>query len=149
MTISRNVSIRTGQPPIKFTPEGGLAIKIKNGTGSASVKGSVVSSSPSADETFILQANEFDAIGVVYESGKAAGEYAWVVVSGIAKVLLKDSTASTHGHVAFSADTDGRAITGAVPTPPNADSHFKEIGHCIESKTSGTSVLAKCVLHFN
>jgi hypothetical protein len=134
---------------VMFTPEGGLAIRILNKTGAPSVKGSVVSASGSTDEAFALQTNEFDAIGVVYEAGVADASLCWVVVSGIADVLLKDTTASTHAHVVFSADTDGRAITGAVPTPPNADSHFKEIGHCIQSKNAGINVLARCVLHFN
>jgi len=29
------------------------------------------------------------------------------------------------------------------------DSHFREIGHCLESKEAGTDVLCKIALHFN
>ena len=76
------------------------------------------------------------------------------VVSGIAEVLLEDGTASIHGYWARTSITDaGRAdITNAEPPGggiPQADIHFREIGHCLESKSSGTDVLAKVVLHFN
>jgi len=32
---------------------------------------------------------------------------------------------------------------------PELDEHMSEIGHCIESKTAGTNVLAKIIMHFN
>lgn len=134
---------------VKVTPEGGIAIKLTNKTGGASVKGTVVGAATGTDNAFILQAAEYESIGIVYESGIADAAECWVVVAGIAEILLKDTTASTRGQIVFAADTDGRAITGAVPTPPADDSHFKEIGHCIESKTQGTDVLFKAVIHFN
>lgn len=138
----------------KITKEGGYAIKLLNNTGSSSVKGTLVSASPNIDNSFILQTNEFDTIGVVYEDGIANESSCWVVISGIAQVLLKNSTSATRGYWAIAADTDGRAnITQPTPQPNNTLSehtiHFKEIGHCIESKNAGTDVLAKCVLHFN
>jgi hypothetical protein len=135
----------------KFTAEGGLAIKLTNKTGTTSVKGTVVSAATGTDNAFILQANEYDAIGVVYENGIADAAECWVVVAGIAQVLLKDSTAATRGYIALCADTDGRFIaTAPSGSPPIAtDTHFKEIGHVIESQNSGTNVLCKCVLHFN
>jgi hypothetical protein len=136
---------------MKFTAEGGLAIKLTNKTGVASVKGSVVSCSTGTDNSFILQANEYDSIGVVYENSIADASECWVVIAGIAEVLLKNSTASTRGDIAFAADTDGRFIsTSPSGSPPVAtDTHFKEIGHVLESKSSGTNVLCKCILHFN
>lgn len=126
-----------------------LTIKLINKTGSSSVLGSVISSSDAHNLSFRLQENEYDAIGIVAENGIADGQECRIIVSGKAQVLLKDTVSSTRGHVVFSADTDGRAITAAIPTPPNADSHFKEIGHCIESKDAGTNVLAWCIIHFN
>jgi len=137
---------------VAFTPEGGLAVKLTNRTGAASVKGSVLTMSTAYDAAFALQTAEFDGVAVAYESGIADGAESWVVVSGIAEVLLKDGTAATHGAWTKCADTDGRAEATIPPSGIGALStadHFKEIGHCIESKAAGTDVLAKVVLHWN
>ena len=138
-------------PKVMMTPEGGIAVRLTNKTGSASVKGTVIAASSTTDNAFALQSNEYDAFGVVYEAGIADGQECWVVVFGIAEVLLKDTTASTRGYIALCADTDGRFIaTAPSGSPPMAtDTHFKEIGHVIESKGAGTDVLCKCVIHFN
>jgi len=136
----------------KITPEGGYAIRLTNDTGAASVKGSVVTTGGTVDNSFVLQSAEFEAIGVAYEDGIADGSECWVVVSGIAEVLLKDGTAATRGYWAKCADTDGRALVTTPPTGIGALStseHFMEIGHCLTSKDAGTNVLAKIVLHFN
>ncbi len=135
---------------IAFSELGGLMIKLTNKTGSATVKGSVICPSDAYDNSFKLQADEFDAIGVVYESGIADGQEAWIVISGIAEVLFKDGVAAVREYVALSADTDGRATNIAVPSSnPVVAEHFKEIGHTLESKNAGTNVLVKCILHFN
>ena len=135
---------------IKNTPEGGVAVKLTNKTGAASVKGTLVSASTTTDNAFALQSNEFDCFGVVYEAGIADGSACWVVVSGIAELLMKDTVAAVRGYIAISADMDGRATCIAVPTAtPTSDTHWKEIGHLIESKTAGTSVIAKAIIHFN
>lgn len=143
------------EPKVKFTPEGGVAVRLTNKTGAATVKGAIVCTEASIDNAFVLEeADGFDPFGVVYESGVADGEDAWVVVGGIAEVLLQDATASTRGYwVRTSTTTAGRAdATNAAPpggTIGALETHLKEIGHCLESKTSGTGVLAKCILHFN
>lgn len=137
---------------VKFTPEGGLAVKYVNGTGAPSVKGDVVGPSTAADGRFILETNEFDAVGVVYESGIADGSPCWVVISGQADVLLEDGTASTRGNIAVSSDVDGRAdCTIANPGSglPAVETHFKEIGHCLQSVAAGTGKLCRIMLHFN
>jgi hypothetical protein len=138
-------------PRAMFTPEGGFAIKITNGTGATSVKGSLVSASTTTDNAVILQANEYDTLGIVYESGVAAGEDMWIVVSGRAQVLVKNATAITRGMIIIAADTDGRAIAVANPGSglPTVDVHFKECGHYTESKNAGTDVLAWGIVHFN
>ena len=134
----------------KVTPEGGVAIRMINGTGAPSVKGSVVSVSTTSDNQFVLQSNELDSIGVVYESDIANEQYCWIVVSGLADVLLEDSTSSTRGHLAIGSPVDGRFASISFPSSnPVVAEHFKEIGHVLESKTSGTNVLVRCVLHFN
>jgi hypothetical protein len=132
------------------TGERGHLVKMVNGTGSASVKGSVVACSTTNDKQFVLEANEFDAFGVVAESGIANGSECWLWVAGsTAQVLWKDGESSTRGYLALCADTDGRALNVAVPNSnPVVAEHFKEIGHPQESKTAGTDVLVLCTLHF-
>ena len=138
---------------VKHTNIGGLAINLINKTGANTVKGSVVSASSLLNNSFKLQTNEYDAIGIVLEDGIADGQEAWVVISGVAEVLLEDSKLSTRGNWVTGAITDGRA--NATATAPSGgtisalDNHFKEIGHCLESKSAGINVLAKCIIHFN
>jgi hypothetical protein len=84
----------------------------------------------------------------VYESGIADGAECLVVISGIAEVLLVDSVATTRSYIAYSSgSTAGRIDTAA--SVPAASTHFREIGHTLESKTAGTNVLVKCIIHFN
>lgn len=132
---------------------GVFKVLLTNKTGAPSVRGSIVSCSTLHDLSFILQTNEFDAIGVVSENGIADGELCYVIVNGIADVLLENGTASVRGNWVHAATTDGRA-DASLSQPSgggfeNASEHFKEIGHCLESKIAGTNVLAKCIVHFN
>jgi hypothetical protein len=134
------------------TGERGFLVKIINRTGHTSVKGEVISPSTTADKEAILQANEYDAFGVVQEAGIAEGSEMYVWVSGsTCQVLLKDTIAATRGEIALCADTNGRAIGTTNPGSglPATDTHFKEIGHVLESKVGGTNVLVLCTLHFN
>ena len=139
-----------GRPPIRITVEGGLAILLTNKTGAPTVKGSVVEPDTTTDEAFKLSvADSYSAIGVVYQDGIVDGAACWVVIVGIAEVLIKDGTTATRGYWVGTADAIGRVdITNANP-PGLVDAHFRELGHCIQSKASGTDVLAKVVLHFN
>jgi hypothetical protein len=144
-----------GEPKIKKTLEGGLAVKLTNKTGAASVKGQVVMADTTTDNAFkTATADTPMPLGVVYDSGVADGSECWVVCQGIAEVLLKDSTASTRGYwVKMSDDTAGR-VDATSASPPggsveNVEDHLSEVGHCLESKGSGTDVLAKVLLHFN
>ncbi len=138
------------------TEEGGLAIRLINNTGAASVKGSVVDASHSVEAAVELEgAGDLDPIGVIYDDGVADGDWVWIVVSGIADVLLEDGTGSTYGNwVETSGTAAGRAdATNAAPPASGVigevQEHFREIGHCLETKGAGTGVLARCVLHFN
>ncbi len=137
------------------TPEGGIAVRLTNNTGANTIKGTLVCACTAGDYAFkVCGADDPDAMGVVYESGIAAGQEAWVVTYGKADVLLQDTTASTRGYWARTSVTQaGRAdITNAVPPGGgivNHEIHFREIGHCIESKGSGTDVLARIMTHFN
>lgn len=141
---------------VAFTAEGGLAVKLVNKTGSATVKGTIVHvySATAVDDAFELSpVDSLDCFGVVYEAGVADGSAAWVVVSGIGEVLFKAAT--TRGQVArtpISGDTGeaaGYAMPMTVPANPNVlvEDHFREIGHILESKNADT--LCKVILHFN
>lgn len=136
-----------------FTPEGGIAVRLTNKTGAPSVKGTIVSTSATTDNAFKIENDEYDGIGAVYEAGIADGSLCFVVVSGICEVLLKDTTASTRGNWVYADPTDGRANATLAAPPgggiPEHDAHFKEIGHCLESKLAGVNVLAKIIMHFN
>lgn len=136
-----------------FTADGGIAKQLTNRTGLASIKGTLAESHESGDNGFETLSDEYDCIGIVYENGIADGEECWVIVTGIAEVLIEDGTASTHGNWVEASTVDGRAnATLSLPsggTIQELQNHFKEIGHCLESKTAGTDVLAKIILHFN
>ncbi len=138
----------------KATAEGGVAVKLTNRTGGASVKGEVVTTASAHNNAVIKIVKDVpNPIGVFYESGIADGSEAWVVVSGIADVYFVGNT--TRGHLArgfLTADgasyVTGQALSESVPSSPFAsDKHFYEIGHVLESRTGAG--LAKCVLHFN
>ena len=134
------------------TNERGFLVKMVNRTGGASVKGTLVSASTSADREVIKQANEYDSVGVVQEAGVAEGSEMWVwMVGSVCQVLFKDGVAATRGNILIAADTDGRAIDVANPGSglPAVDTHFKECGHVVQSAGAGTNVLALAVLHFN
>jgi hypothetical protein len=138
-----------GSDPV--TSERGFLVKMNNKTGANSVKGSVVSASDATDNAFKLQDNELDAFGVVAEDGVADGSDCWVWMNGSAcQVLWEDGEDATREYVALSSDVDGRGFDIAVPSSnPVQAQHFKEIGHTLESKGSGTDVLVLCMLHFN
>lgn len=132
-------------PKAKYTPEGGLAVWLLNKTGGASVKGTVVMADTTTDNACkTADADTVYPIGVIYDSGVADGKMVWVVVSGIAQALLKNSTATTRGYTGFVSDVAGRMDT-ASGTPAT---HDREIGHCLESNAGGTDQLVNVVLHF-
>ena len=138
------------------TEEGGLAIRLINNTGTASVKGSLVDASHVLEGAVSLTAaGGDDCIGVVYDSGIANGDWIWVVVSGIADVLLQDGTLSGYGYWVKTSDTTAGRADATSPNPPpsgvilEVQEHFREIGHCLQSRVAGADVLARCVLHFN
>jgi hypothetical protein len=139
---------------LMITDAGGMAVRLINKTGSASVKGTLVKAG-TVDGSFIVTlADEAMPCGVVYQAGVADGSTCWVVVYGIAEVLLEDSTASTAGYWCRTSITAAGRATMSTAAPPGGGvteltAHEKEIGHCLETKGSGTNVIAKCIMHFN
>jgi hypothetical protein len=141
---------------VGWTSEGGLAVKMINKTGAASVKGTLVRpSSTTAGAVTIIDPNHADPIGAIYDSGVAEGSDVWVVVSGVAEILIDDGTAATlRGWASVSSTTAGRVSVGiAPPTTPGSwedvQTHMREVGHGIEAKSAGTNVVAKFIIHFN
>lgn len=138
---------------IRFTVEGGMAVKLTNKTGTTTVKGYCVSAASTANSGFILTPVDApDCIGVCYETGVAADADTWVVVAGIADVYFWTDTVRGYfvrtGVAGDTGEVAGRAIAEAVPSSPLAtDKHFMEIGHCLETRTGAG--LAKVLLHFN
>lgn len=143
-----------GNNKVGISELGGIAIKLLNGTGVASVKGTIVKADVNADDSFdIAGAGEAQPIAIVYDDGVVDGAGCWVIISGIANVLLKDTTASVHGNWIYTSDVPGRAEATLLAPPgggiPELDNHMEEIGHCLESKGGGADVLARMIIHFN
>lgn len=138
---------------IKFTDEGGLAVRYTNKTGAASIRGYCVTASDADNDSVkLVPVDEPSCIGVFLDSGVPDGELAWVVVSGRAYAYFWGST--VRGYLArtgLSADTGevaGQALSEAVPSSPfDVDKHFCEIGHCLETRTGAGLSLVN--LHFN
>lgn len=137
---------------VRLTPEGGIAVKLVNKTGSTTVKGSVVSPTSTASAFTLSPVDSASPIGIVYDAGIADAAEAWVVIAGIAEVLFIGATVLGHfARVCVTGDTNaaaGKAISEAAPTSPFAtDKHFQEIGHVIQARADAG--LAKVVVHFN
>lgn len=103
-------------PQLLFTEEGGVLMRMINGTGGSSVKGQAVNISPGVDDTYIAATEPFTVQGFVYEDGVADGEWVWIVRDGIADILLEDGYGAAAGNwVRLSTITAGRCITQDVP----------------------------------
>ena len=131
-----------------WTADGGLYITLINNTGTASVKGTVVSASTTIDNGVDIAPADSDMpIGAIAENGIANGSPVKVTVSGKAYVLIKDGLVSTRGYWCGMSDTAGRMYEAAVV--PAATNHFREIGHSLQSAAAGASVLILIDMHFN
>ena len=143
-----------GNNKVGISELGGLAVKLLNGTGVNSVKGTIVKADVNADDSFdIAAAGEAQPIAIVYDDGIVDGGGCWVIIYGIADVLLKDTTASVHGNWVYTSDAPGRADATLLVPPgggiPELDIHMGEVGHALESIVGGNDVLARVCLHFN
>ncbi len=147
--------MRVGQTGGFFTPEGGFAIRLTNKTGATSVKGSLIEADDSIDKAFkFTEADTDDATGIVYESGIPDGGECWIVVNGIADVLLEDASASGHGNWVRSSITQIGRVDATNAAPPGGTineifAHLKEVGHSLETVAGGTDKLMRMFLHFN
>jgi hypothetical protein len=150
--MSAHVEGTISNAKAKITDIGGYAIKLTNKTGAASVKGELVETHASIDNAVgLADADAFDPIGVFLDSGVADGSEAWVVYGGIAEVMLKDSTAAVAHSWVGASDVSGRADASDTSPPGGFGTfaHFREVGHGLEAKSSGTDVTIKVATHFN
>jgi len=133
-------------PKAKLTAEGGLAVKLTNKTGAASIKGTIVGVDSAAGNAFDLTAIDANYnLGVVYESGVDDGAECWVVVIGIAEVLMKnDATLGQQCRIPLSTDT-GEVAGYAMAAAQSATASVYKIGDILETKTADT--LCKVLLH--
>lgn len=128
----------------RITPLGGWAVKLTNETGSPTVAGQLVVADITVADAFdTAGASSTLLIGVVLDAGVADGSEAWIVISGIADVLIDAGGAALGDRIVASA-TAGSAD---VNNSPSNTVHFTELGHVIEA--IGGAGVTRCVLHFN
>lgn len=138
-------SAGVGNSYFKITPEGGFAVRLTNKSGAVTVKGQIVSHKGTVARAFDLTAVDANhCLGVVYESGIEDAAECWVVVSGIAQVLMKN--AATMGHICripLNTD-DGEAAGYAMDAAQSGTASVYKIGDVLE--TADAEVLCKVLL---
>jgi hypothetical protein len=132
--------------PLVINEVGGIMIQLINKTGAPSVKGELLSAHTIDNAVRKCPADSDSPIGVFFTSGVADGQLAWVVIGGVADVMLVTNNACAPGHHLFAGNVDGRV--GATPNV-NTSRHWGEVGHALQTKAGGTNVLVRCVLHWN
>jgi len=131
-----------------WTADGGIFETFINDTGATSVKGTIVVTSSSVNYAVsIAPADSQMPMGIIAESGIANGANVKVTVYGKAYVLLKNGESATRGYWCEVSDTAGRMAQQA--TVPSTIEHNREIGHSLETVSSGTNVLSLIQVHFN
>ena len=139
-------SAGVGNSYFKITPEGGFAVRLTNKSGAVTVKGQIVSHEGTVANAFGLTAvGANHCLGVVYESGVEDGAQCWVVVAGIAQVLMKN--AATMGHICrIPLNTDDDEAAGyAMDAEQSTSASVYKIGDVLE--TANAEVLCKVLLH--
>jgi len=126
---------------------GGFCIKLTNKSGANSVAGELVNASTGTENAVEQTAiDDLIPMGCFLDSGIADGSEAWIVVGGIAEVLLDDTVAAAIGDwMKVSSNDAGRAESSGTEAP--GINHFREIGHCLENGNAGE--LVKIAMHFN
>lgn len=133
-----------------FTPDGGLYQTFTNQTGT-SIKGTIVMQAAGTDNAAaVATAGSPLAIGVIYEDSVANGSPVKVVTYGRAQVLLRNGQSVTRGNwCVLSSVTNGRMEQGTITGALLVSAYAEGIGVSLESKSSGTDVLAWIQLQFN
>jgi hypothetical protein len=138
---------------VYLTAEGGVAVYLTNQTGANTVKGQVVIAATNNPNAFVLCTNQFDIIGIVYSNGIANGSRCFVVVAGIADVLLQSNTWVTNGNWVY-ATTNSRA-NGSLQYPDGGYNifsidYFKSIGYSLQitNSTNTDNATVRVLLKF-
>lgn len=152
------VVVRSNPPQgaaFKITAEGGYAIKLKNMSMATSQKGRLVKASAGTDKAVeICDTNiggtSAHAIGVFYDDNVPHGLDTWIVVGGIADVLLESLASCLTGDYLFESMTGDDGYASAQTALPTTDQMIGHIGHCIRTSGGGDDhKLTRAVLHFN
>lgn len=138
-------SAGVGNSYFKITPEGGFAVRLTNKSGAKTVKGQIVSHKGTDANAFGLTAvDATHCLGVVYEAGVEDAAECWVVVSGIAQVLMKN--AATMGHICrIPLTADGGEAGYAIDAAQSGTASVYKIGDVLE--TADAEKLCKVLLH--
>jgi hypothetical protein len=138
-----------------ITPDGGIAVPLVSGEGATTIlRGELVTAHSTSGQVLQSTADNAMPIGVAH-ANIAPGGTGWIIITGRAKVRLKNSTAATAGQwVRMSATAAGRVDTAASPPGggiPELDAHQRECGHCLESAldTDASGALVYAIVHFN
>lgn len=136
----------------KLTPEGGIAISLLNVSGTTFLKGNLLACSPgTADLSAVLCTSQFDGIGTAYEL-TPPNKKGFVTISGVADFLLENGTSAVRGDWLRASTVAGRCTPDNNPAGLGAltvAEHFKEIGHCLETKAGSADAVVKGIIHFN
>lgn len=133
-------------PNIMITPDGGLAIRVYNNTGSTLLKGRVVKVDTGIDNGVVLTAvSDPDPVGIVYVD-ILTGQWGWIVVGGYAEVYVDNAGATPReAWIGVSTTTVGQCTSSGVPA--TATDHFRECGHTVKSRAGPGLVMS--IIHFN
>lgn len=124
---------------------GGLAIKLINKTGAPSVRGEVLANDVANDFSVTLTGiSDEVAVCTFLEDGVPDGDWAWVVIQGVAP-FKADAGGFGKGDWLNTSATAGRAQGGAHPPSPVI--HFQELGHAIQDAAANAVGLG--IIHFN
>jgi len=147
----RDFLVSAMKSTVKFTEDGGIAVKLTNKTGANSVIGTAVQAGTAVDNSFELPGTDaYDITGFVYEDGIADGSECWIVVAAVAEMLVEDSTAVSRGDLLMAGDTtSGRIMPASAIPPPTTAEHFREVGHALTGCTAGTDNTVMGIIHWN
>lgn len=144
MTVGNTMRAVTNET----TKEFGWQYKIQ--LASACLLGEVLHVSATA-EKYEKSTSGYDCVYVAAEAG-TTNDFIWAWRIGSARCLcmLADGQTSTAGYLALGSDTDGRIYNIDVPiiNPAEAE-HFREVGHVVQTVSSGTDVLVLVDTHAN
>lgn len=133
--------------PLVVNEVGGYMVQLVNKTGAPSVKGELLSIHASVENAVQKCPADTDSpVGVFYSSGIADGSLAWVVIGGIADVMLVNNTVVNPSYHLYAGSVTGRV---GASSSVNTVRHWGEVGHSLQAKAAGTNVLVRAILHWN